>query len=245
MRLRVAIILLGACSIPEKHLVDAEGPYSCLNQPLPTSADSKITITGLVKDLRTDDPVPDSQIQGFLVGVNTAIFTTATATDTNDPTTLGTFSQDQATGGSPLDAYLRASKNGYLDTFFHPAAPLTTNYSNQIEALTIDDLTTLAAVGGVTLDPSLAQILVVVRDCTGMPIGGATVSSQPSGTIRYFVNATPSASATATDSQKGVALILNTPVSNTTINAEVLGMTLRSHNMDTVGGATIQTEIRP
>jgi hypothetical protein len=43
----------------------------------------------------------------------------------------------------------------------------------------------------------------------------------------------------------GSALVANVAPSNTTIQATVGGMTLRSHNLDGVAGAIMQTEIQP
>ena len=235
----VLALFCSACSIPEKHLDDAQGSaFACLNQPLPTTANLKIAISGMASDPFTGDTLDTASVQGFLVGVSSAIFTTSTGAQ-------GAFTHDQGTGGFPRDAFLRVSENGYLDSYFYPAAPLTHDYYAQIQALSSSDFTSIGTVAGVTLNPALAQILVVVKDCNGMPIPGATVSSQPEGTIRYFINGTPTATATSTDARTGVALIANTPVSNTQISSLVSGMVLRSHTIDTVAGTVMQVEIQP
>jgi hypothetical protein len=71
------------------------------------------------------------------------------------------------------------------------------------------------------------------------------VSSNPPGDVRYIANSVPSKAAVATDSTTGSALILNVPPGNTTISAFVGGMALRSHSLDGVAGAVMQTDVQP
>jgi hypothetical protein len=236
----VAVLLasLAACSIPEKQLAATGPPYACLGQPLPTTASAKLTIGGLVLDPFTGDMIPNAAVEGFLVGTTAPIFTTQS--DGN-----GAFSQDQGTGGVPRNAYLKVSPNGYLPTYYYPAVPIAQDLQIDIQMLTSTDVMTIGSVGGVAIDPTKGNFLVVVVDCNGMPISGATVTTVPAGTVRYFVNFTPSATAVATDEKTGAALVANVPLSNTTINATVGGMTLRSHNFDAVAGAIMLTEIQP
>jgi hypothetical protein len=107
------------------------------------------------------------------------------------------------------------------------------------------DVQTIGNVGQVTIDTQQANFLVTVTDCNGMPLAGATISTVPAGTVRYFAAASPSPTAVATDAMTGSALVANVAPSNTTIQATVGGMTLRSHNLDGVAGAIMQTEIQP
>jgi hypothetical protein len=234
------VVALGACSIPEKHLSDAAGgPYECLGQPLPSTADAKITISGHVSDPFTGNPINGGAVEGYLVGVPSSIFTTTT-----DAT--GAFAHDQGTGGVPRNAYLKMTANGFLDAYFFPSAPLAHSMvQDRLTQMTSSDIQTIGQVANVTIDPTKVQLVVVVVDCNGNAVPGATISTTPPGTIRYFEAATPSATAVATDSMTGAALVANLAPSNTTINATVQGMTLRSHNFDTVAGALMQTEIQP
>jgi hypothetical protein len=233
--------IVAACSIPEKRLVlaDAPGePFACLNQPLPTTANVQVTLSGTVAAPVSGSVLANVSVEGFLAGTPTPIFTATT-----DAT--GAFSHDQGTGGVPRDAHLRATLNGYLDTYFYPAVPITRDFAAQIQQLTTADVATIGNVGQVAIDTAKVNLIISVIDCNGVPVSGAVVTTVPAGTVRYFAGGSPSPTAVATDSMTGAALVANVPLSNTTISATVDGMTLRSHNFDTVAGAIMQTEIQP
>lgn len=242
MRIAIAAtaVLASACSIPEKQLTPLGPPYACLGQPLPTTAKTQVTITGTLSDPFTGNMISGAVVLGFQVGIpNVPIFMT-----TSDAG--GQFTQRQGTGNVPRDAYLKVAPNGYLGTYYYPAVPITDDADATIQLFTTMDLGTIAAVAQLNVDPAKAMFAVSVVDCNGMPVGGAKVTTNPPGDVRYFdATATPSPTAIATDSRTGTALIANVPVSNTTINATVSGMTLRSHTIDAVAGAMIQTEIQP
>jgi hypothetical protein len=239
--LTIAALLVASaagCSIPEKQLAATGPPYACLGQPLPTTADPKVTIGALIHNPFTGDMVAGAAVEGFLVGTTASIFSTQTNGD-------GQFAQDQGTAGVPRDAYLKISSNGYLTTYYYPPVPIAQDLQTQIALLKPADVMTIGNVAGVTVDPTKASFLISVIDCNGKPVAGATVSTVPAGTVRYFINFTPSATAVATDESTGAALVANVPVSNTTVSATVGGMTLRSHNFDSVAGAIMETDIQP
>jgi hypothetical protein len=228
------------CSFPEKQLVAGDapgGPFECLGTPLPSTADMQVTIGGTVTNPFSGNKLPGASVQAFLVGVPAAIFTTMT--DAN-----GAFSHDQGTGNVPRNAYLKTTLNGYLDTYFYPAVPIVHDYTTDIQLQTTADLTTLAMVAQVTVDATKGQLLIIVTDCNGTPLSGATITTTPAGTTRYFVEGAPSPTAVATD-MSGVAYVANLPAGNTTLNASVAGMALRQHNFDVVAGAFVQTDIQP
>jgi hypothetical protein len=230
--------LVGACSIPEKQLANAT-PYGCLGQPLPDVAADPVRIFGALRDPYSSDMIGGAAVEGFQVGLGARVFSTTSAAD-------GSFSQSQGTGGAPRNAYLRVAPNGYVPTYYFPAVPIVGDLQVEIQLFMASELMTLASAAGVTVDPTKAAFAVTVNNCRGEPVGGATVSTVPAGDVRYIdATLTPSSTATATDSVTGTALIANVPVSNTTINATVGGMALRSHSIDAMAGALYQTEIQP
>ena len=233
-----AVLGLGACTYPEKELVAQGPPFACYNKPLPSTAAERVTIAGTLQDPFDGKKLTGTAVEVFLVGTAVPIFTATS--DGN-----GAFSHDQGTGGAPRDAYLRAAPNGYLPTYFYPAVPISGNITATLQLLTAMDVATIGAVAGITVDTTKANFLVSVIDCNGDAIAGATISTNPPGKVTYFANATPSPVAVATDAMTGSALVSSVAVSNTTINATVSGMTLRSHNLDGVAGAIMQTEIQP
>jgi hypothetical protein len=229
-----------ACSIPEKTLVAASADrFACLGQALPSTAIDPVTIRGTLTDPFHGHPVAGAAVEGFIVGTPSAIFTT-----TSDAS--GGFSREQGFGGMPRSAYLRASSNGYAPSYYYPAVPITGDIDLPIQMLMPADIATIAMIAGIdALDPTKVDLLVSVIDCNGNAVEGATVSTNPPGTVRYFAAATPSPTAIATDALTGSAMIANIPVSNTTINATVNGKTLRSHTFDGVAGALMQIDIQP
>jgi hypothetical protein len=233
---------LAACSIPEKTLVDGGptgGPFDCLGKPLPTTAPAKITISGSLFAPFAGIAVPSAIVQGFLVGIAQPIFMVTS----ND---AGAFTRDQGTGGAPRDTYLRSAPNGYLPTYLYPGVPVAGDVVIPFQMFTSMDAMTIASVAGLPpIDPGKVTFLVTVEDCHGNLVSGATVTTNPPGMVRYFVNTTPSATAIATDASTGTAIIANVDVSNTTVSATVAGMTLRSHNIDGVAGAIIETTVQP
>jgi hypothetical protein len=239
MRALVLVLAAAGCSFPEKVLVDAQGaPFACLGKPLPTTAPDQIKVAGTVSDPFSGAKLSGVSVVGFLVGVSGQIFMTTT-----DAT--GAFSHDQGTAGAPRNAYLHVSLNGYVDTYFYPAVPVVSDFSANVSMFTPADLATLGGVVQVGLDPTKTTVIAGVIDCNNAPVGGATVTTTPPGTVRYFVNATPSPSAVATDAADGYALVINVPPGNVTLAATASGMTMRAHNFDAVAGTILQTGIQP
>jgi hypothetical protein len=228
-----------ACSIPEKYLVDAQvAPFSCLGQPLPTMASPRITIAGTLADRVNGTVLANTAIEAFVVGTPTPLFMTASNAS-------GSFTRQQGTGGAPSDVYLHALPSGYLETYFYPAVPVSQGLDATIQALTASDLVTIGAVAQVAVDTAKVNLVISVVDCNGAPVPGATITTVPAGTIRYFVDRAPSPTAAVTDATTGAALVANVPASSTLISATVAGMTLRSHAIDGVAGTVVQTAIQP
>jgi len=240
--LAIAVSLGAACSIQEKTLIEdaAMGaPFACLGQPLPTTAPAQVTISGTMFAPFAGTPVGNAVIEGFLVGTAPPIFTvTASA--------AGAFSREQGTGGAPRDTYLRSAPNGYLTTYLYPAVPVAGDVTDAFQMFTATDMNTIATASGLPArDPNKVTFLITVVDCNGKPVPGATITTNPPGMVRYFANTTPSPTAVATDASTGAGIVSNVDVSNTTVSATVGGMTLRSHNLDGVAGAIVETAIRP
>src|SRR5438445_12545770 len=97
----------------------------------------------------------------------------------------------RTTGGTPLDAYLlghpAAGQNGaYLDTYLYPPHPLSVDEGRgTILLLTQQTLDALAGIVNQTQQANKGMIGLVVADCNGVPIKGATVTSEPAGTVIY------------------------------------------------------------
>src|SRR6266571_1740381 len=219
---------------------NSNGPdarFACLGQALPTTAPPTIAINGQVADIVTHSPVSSAPVFAFRTGDTT----TLAADTTNAP---GFYSLTISTGGTPVDGYLRVTQSTYMTTYAYPAQPLRGDTVNNILMVTPTEFSLLAAAAGITPQAGKAFIGVVVKDCTGAAITGATVTSTPGATVLYNVAGVPSSSATATAAD-GIAYIANVAAGNVTIMATASGHTLRQHVVNAHADAITLTEIRP
>ena len=242
MRAALVLLALGACSYPEKELTDGGGPpFGCLNAPTPTQAKNPSVMSGMVVDAMPGTPLANAAVAGQFVGSTGSIFTAHTDQ-------MGRFSQSQNTGGVPLDLFFAISANGYITTYYYPPYLLTRDVDYSVlgptQVFTPDARNNLMMAAGLTFDTTKGQMIVTVNDCNGTPVPGATISTSPAGTIRYFAGVRPSTTATATD-QLAVVLVANLPPGNVSLSATVNSMNLKSHNVQIVADAIVQTQIQP
>src|SRR6266699_16915 len=173
---------------------DSSGPgagFECLGQPLPTTAPAAITFTGQTRSGLLS--------QNALSGVEVIVSRTGTDTVGADTSTAsGLFSITFLTGSTPVDGHLQLKKSGYLSTYAYPSRPLVANDSVGVLMITSSEFLFVAGAAGVTPMAGDGFIGVVVKNCAGTPLAGATVSSTPPGTVRYNVAGAPSSSAVST-----------------------------------------------
>ena len=219
---------------------DSNGPdarFACLNDTLPTTAPAGITITGQATDIVTDAVVSNAPVFAFRTGDTTTL-----AADTT--TTPGFYSISILTGGTPVDGYIRITHPSYIATYAYPARPLRADTVNNISMVTPAEFGLLAAAAGITPQAGKGFIGIVVKDCTGAAISGATVSTTPAGTTLYNVAGVPSSSAGSTAAD-GIAYIANVTAGDVTVKANAGGHTLRQHVVNARADAITLTEIRP
>jgi hypothetical protein len=244
MRGFVLTLFAVGCAIPaDRHLVEAPGdaaddPIACAGQSPPQSADPTVMIFGKTVQPFTGDPVPNANVTGYLDGLPGSAFTT-----TSDGS--GAFSVDQNTGGAPLAFHVLASADGYVSTMLYPSAPLTQSTEVDPQLFASDKLEYVASLAGLTLDMTQDQIILQVVDCSGAPIGGATVTSDPPGTVVYFADSKPMPSAMMTDDTNAVVLIANVPPSSTEIYASIGETMFSTLSIDAAPGVLVQAAIQP
>jgi len=182
----LAVVVAG-CS---KSSTAPDPAYACADTPFPTTADAMITVSGTVADF----------LAGALDSVTVRAFKTgsATAIDSAMTDAQGHFSMTVATGGTPLDGYVHASKTGYIDTYAYPSAPLPASATLTVPMVTAGELSILANQAGVTPTAGKASLGLLPVDCTGAAVAGALVYTSPSaqaytnGAGDFFVfNAAP------------------------------------------------------
>jgi len=177
-------------------------------------------------------------VYGFRTGDTTHL-----AGDTTN--TPGQYSLPIPTGGTPVNGYLAISDSGHhIDTYAYPAVPLAADVTENVLMVSRSEFSFLAAAAGITPVAGDGFIGVVVRNCQGAPVAGATVTSMPAGAVRYNAGGGPSSTATATAAD-GVAYIANVAPGNVTVQATASGHALRQHTVNARANAITLTEIQP
>jgi hypothetical protein len=216
------------------------GPgFECLGKPLPTTAPATIHLVGQTKANALN---PTALQTAAVAAFKTTDSTTALDTTTSDG--AGHYALTITTGGAPVDGYLRVTKSSYLPTYAYPAVPLAGDDSVNVLVLTSSEFNLLAGAVGESPTPGDGFIAVVVTDCGGNPLSGATVTSSPPGHIHYDAAGAPSQSATST-STDGVAYIFNVAAGDVTISGTAKGHALRQHKVNARANGVVLTEIQP
>jgi len=228
------VVFIAACGS------DSSGPgagFECLGAALPTTAPNTITLGGqILHNALAPTALSGAEVIASKTGTDTL------AADTSN--TPGFYSLSITTGGTPVDGFLRISKSGYLTTYAYPSRPLAANDTTNVLVITSQEFGLLHAAVGLSHTAGTGSIGVVVRNCAGTPLEGATVSSNPPGTVKYNSAGAPSATAVST-SADGVAYIFNVAAGNVTVMSTASGHTLRQHVVNARADVITLTEIQP
>ncbi len=216
------------------------GAFACAGQPLPTTAPASIVIAGATASISASGTTPVAAVDvKAYPRAGGAALATATSSDTGD------FQLTVATGSAPLDGYVLATQATYLDTYLYPPAPLAAD-TDQARMLMVPTnlFPTLQAIAEVTQAAGKGVVGVVVSDCDGNPVAGATITVS-SGDLRYNNSSglpTVDALVTAVD---GVALVFNVNVGPFTVTATAGGVTYRAHTFDVRADVVTTTAAQP
>jgi hypothetical protein len=220
---------------------DSSGPapgFECLGAPLPTTAPATVTVSGqILQNAFSPTALGNAIIDAFRTGTPTAL-----ATDTSN--TPGFYTLSISTSGAPVDGYLRVTHSGHIDTYAYPSRPLFMDLATNVLMPTSTELAILGTAVGVTQAAGNGFIGVIVRNCAGTALAGATVSTNPPGTVKYNSGSTPSSTATSTSSD-GVAYVFNVTAGNVTVIANASGNVLRQHVVNARANVVTLTEIQP
>lgn len=235
--LPVALIAAGlaACSS------NSSGPgagFECLGQALPTTAPALVNVTGQVRQHVLS---PNALAGAYVFAFRSGDTTTLAADTSNTP---GFYSLAITSGGTPVNGYVRATDSAHISTYAYPAVPLAGDATENVLMITSSEFSSLAGVAGITPVAGDGFIGLVVTNCAGTPLAGATVTSSPPGTVRYNAGGVPSSSATST-ADDGVAYIANVAAGNVTVQANASGHTLREHVVNARADAITLTQIQP
>lgn len=220
---------------------DSSGPapgFECLGAPIPTTAPATVVVAG---QIRANALSPTALSGAIITAFRTG---NATPLDADTSDTPGFYSLSIATGGTPVDGYLQVTHSGQLDTYAYPSRPLFADLTSNVLMPTSNELAFLGTAVGVTQAAGNGFIGVIVKDCNGTTVAGATVTTNPPGTVRYNSGSTPSGSATTTSSD-GVAYVFNVPAGNAIVQANAAGNVLRQHTVNARADVVTLTEIQP
>lgn len=208
------------------------GAFACNGQPNPTTAPASIDVGGTTVELSASGtpPVANTTVDLFLAGGTTPL-----ATTTSNATGVFTFT-GLTTGGTAVDGYLRGTFPGNRKTVYvFPPQPLHESQDNVLVASASDAV--ILVLNAAFLEPDQADasgaVGVLVTDCLGNPLAGATVSANPAGTQVLYRDASGNPSPTATSTgPDGIGIIANVPPGmNVTVDAQYQGYNMREHTI--------------
>jgi hypothetical protein len=207
-----------------------------------------IVISGSALEQPTMAGVKNATIAAYRNGNDT----TPVAMTTTDMSGTGTFALTISTGGVALDGYLKATADGFMDTYLYAPAPIADNTVAPVNMVKPAIFTVLSGVAQVTQDPAKGVIVLIVVSGTtadSMAVMGATVSSTPASDVRYSGSnglPTPITATTMSTAIDGRAYMFNVPASTSvTVSATKSGSTFTSHGLKAVAGAFTTTLITP
>jgi hypothetical protein len=222
------------------------GAFDCIGDPFPTTAPGTITASGITESI-------DQNGTGALGSA------TVTANDASDAkldtstsdATSGAYALTITTPGTPVDGYLVGTHANYVSTYVYPPSPLASDQANvpvlMMSNTTYSFIPLLAGIDGQTASEGIVGVLVV--DCFGNPVAGATVTSPvvTADNVRYVqgtgISSTPGG---ATDSS-GIAILFNVPAGTTpvTLDASTADHAFLEHAIIVRAGSLTTTVVAP
>lgn len=221
------------------------GAYGCVGDPHPTTAPDTINISGIAESIDQNGTQP---LANVVVTARTSA-DAELATDTSAATT-GDYALQVTTGGTPLNGFLRGQIASYKTTYIYPPAPISGDFANipvlMVSNTTYAFISFIAGTDAQTSTEGLVGILVV--DCTGTPVAGATVtvSGADPANVRYPQGTTvPQDNSGATDTS-GIALVFKVPMNTTvTVDASSPGHEFEEHVINVRPDAITTTVVAP
>jgi hypothetical protein len=157
--------------------------FTCYGGAAPTTAADPITVAGDTAALGQNGstPVPNVDVDFYETGTATPLATVVS--DASGSFTTGNI----ATGGTPIDGYVRAMEPTFRSTYLYPPNLVTASLAGvPVVMIGNDTFGFLTNIASVAQDDAVNGALVIaVTDCSSgqpTPIEGATVKVQQGGT---------------------------------------------------------------
>ncbi len=229
------------------YLIAALGLVGCGDDGGSTTVDSPIvpttlTVTGTTYDVAISGrtPVGGVTVEAYQEGGSTPVAMTTSAAD-------GTYTLTITTNGEALDGYLLGKLAGKKDTYLYPPGALSADISGATVLMLSQQIFDASfSLAQVTADSSKGWIGVQVYDGAMTGVGGVTVSTQPSGTVRYNGSGgLPAGASQTTTMSDGIAYVFNVGPGDVTLSASGGGLTFESHRVNARAGQVTTTLITP
>jgi len=203
----------------------------------PPNVPAMIKLSGVAEQQAQSGSTPQAGVAIAILkrGTNESL-----ATATSDA--QGKYSMMVATNGAPVDAYLKATKTGYVDTYAYPGGAWIAD-STSADANMLDSGTYSLLVGFGGGSTSKGVIAIGVFDGSMQPVQGAKVESAPaSGVYKYSDDGGLPTGTDATNTD-GHAFMFDVPDGEVTVKATKASASFKSHALSAKAGAFTTTVI--
>lgn len=203
----------------------------------PPSVPAMIALSGVAEKQEQSGSTP---LAGIAIAIMKRGSDTPLATATTDA--QGKYSVMVATGGAPIDGYVKATKTGYVDTYAYPGAAWLAD-STQADANMLDSTTygLLVGFGGGSSDKGV--IALGVFDTAMQPVAGAEVASTPASGVYKYSDAGGLPTGTDATMADGHAFMFDVPDGDVTVKATKSGATFKPHALVAKPGAFTTTVV--
>lgn len=226
--------------------------FTCLGQPLPTTAPDPVSVSGTVEEVSINGASPGinalagATLVGCANGAADCMGSNQLATATSDMAgayTVGPI----ASSGAPVDAYVHLTNMGDRPTDEYPPSPIAANLTG-IPIITFQTtaFSELVSFLHITQDDANGNLTILVTDCAGTPIADSanlTLSVQQNG--MDVPNTTVLDGGQLSSMAAGIYMVFNVPPGATAVGATYKGMNLLGHTVGAVAQETTATQIKP
>lgn len=221
--LHFVVPLVAACGSSSKP--GNNGPDAQVFNDAPPNVAAMITIAGTAKDNGQSSSMP---LADAAIALKNRADDSTLAMTTSDA--QGKYSMTVPTNGHVVDAYILATKSGYVDAASFPASPFAADDPGADSNLvTTSNFNLLTLYTG--QQASNGIVIAEILDASGMPVTGATVASTPaSGSYLYSDNNGIPASKPSTNTD-GTSFLVNVPVGPVSISATKTGNHFKTHSV--------------
>ncbi len=179
--------------------------FSCYGQPQPQQAANPVVISALINDSYSGSLLPGVDVALLDADDDQVLAAGASTAD-------GTAKLEIATDYQPVRSYGRMARDGHVTSYLYPSGPLWRDERNMfLPILSPAWRDELAGFAGVDLDPGRGIVAVIVTDCAGKRVEGATVTFDATDVLVAYWDPTFTDASATTTTMNGHAWGFNVP----------------------------------